>query len=314
MGDARPTPAGFPGVPKCVDDGRYPGEPFLDGLLPAHSIQGGPASGSSIFRAEHTLVHRVKGGSPAVNGRLAQMALGGVMNKETMLAYVPMLRDMPEQDRPRERLIHVGAQALSTTELLAITLRTGVGGENVVRLAERLLSSFGNLPGLARASLAELMNVKGIGPVKAVEIKAALEIGRRLLAAAPEERPSVTSPADAANLLMSEMMFLEQENLRLILLDTRNKVLKTPTIYVGSLNTSVIRVGELFRAAIRENAAALIVSHNHPSGDPAPSPEDVNVTRQIVKAGKLLDMDVLDHIIIGHQRFVSLRERGLGFD
>lgn len=236
------------------------------------------------------------------------------MDDETTLAYVPMLRDMPAQDRPRERLVQVGAQALSTTELLAITLRTGVGGENVVRLSERLLSNFGSLPGLARASLAELTSVKGIGPAKAVEIKAALEIGRRLMAAAPEERSVVTSPADAANLLMSEMMYLEQENLRLILLDTRNKVLKTPTIYVGSLNTSVIRVGELFRAAIRENAAAFIVSHNHPSGDPAPSPEDVNVTRQIVQAGKLLDVDVLDHIIIGHQRFVSLRERGLGFD
>lgn len=124
----------------------------------------------------------------------------------------------------------------------------------------------------------------------------------------------MSSPGDAANLLMSEMMFLEQEHLRLILLDTRNRVLSMPTLYVGSLNSSVVRVGELFRAAIRENAAALIVAHNHPSGDPSPSPEDVNVTRQLVRAGKLLDIDVLDHIVIGQQRFVSLKERGLGFD
>lgn len=228
--------------------------------------------------------------------------------------YVPMIRDLAAEDRPRERLMRVGPQAVSTAELLAIILRTGVGGENVLRLAERLLGSFRDLPGLAQASLAELTQVKGVGPAKAIEIKAALEIGRRLMASAPQEKLRVTSPADAANLLMSEMMFLEQEHLRLILLDTRNGVLGTPTIYVGSLNTSVIRIGELFRAAIKENAAAFIVVHNHPSGDPSPSPEDINVTRQILQAGKLLDISLLDHIVIGHQRYVSLKERGLGFD
>ncbi|MCB8921978.1 MAG: DNA repair protein RadC [Ardenticatenaceae bacterium] len=225
-----------------------------------------------------------------------------------------MIRDMAEENRPRERLMRVGAQAVSTAELLAIILRTGVGGENVLRLAERLLSEFRDLPGLARATVAELTRVKGIGPAKAVEMKAALEVGRRLMASAPQEKPRVTSPADAANLLMSEMMFLEQEHLRLILLDTRNGVLSIPTIYKGSLNTSVVRIGELFRAALRENAAAFIVVHNHPSGDPSPSPEDVAVTRQIAQAGKLLDISLLDHIVIGHQRYVSLKERGLGFD
>lgn len=233
---------------------------------------------------------------------------------ESAVEYAPMIRDMPAHTRPRERLMRVGAEAVSTAELLAIILRTGTGGESVLRLAERLLVRFKNLPGLARATMTELKSVKGIGPAKAAEIKAALEIGRRLMATAPEERPRVASPADAANLLMSEMMFLEQEHLRLILLDTRNRVLGTPTIYMGSLNTSVIRIGELFRAAIRENAAAFIVAHNHPSGDPAPSPEDIHVTRQMVQAGALLDIDVLDHIIIGHQRYVSLKERGLGFD
>ncbi|MCB9418786.1 MAG: DNA repair protein RadC [Ardenticatenaceae bacterium] len=224
-----------------------------------------------------------------------------------------MIRDLAEADRPRERLMQVGAQAVSTAELLAIILRTGTGGENVLRLAERLLVHFTDLAGLSRASIAELQTVKGIGPAKAIEVKAALEIGRRLLATSPQERPKITSPADAANLLMSEMMFLEQEHLRLILLDTRNQVLRTPTVYKGSLNTSVIRIGELFRAALKENAAAIIVAHNHPSGDPSPSPEDVNVTRQMVQAGKLLDIEVLDHVVIGHQRYVSLKERGLGF-
>lgn len=236
------------------------------------------------------------------------------MTQESPVKYVPMIRDMAEQDRPRERLMQVGAGAVSTAELIAIILRVGVPGENVLRLAERLLIRFKGLPGLSRATVAELMEVKGIGEAKAIEIKAALELGRRLMASAPEERPKVLSPADAANLLMSEMMFLEQEHLRLVLLDTRNQVLSTPTVYVGSLNTSVVRIGEMFRSAIRENAAALIVAHNHPSGDPSPSPEDVNVTKQAVKAGKLLDIEVLDHVIIGRNRFVSMKERGLGFD
>jgi DNA repair protein RadC len=236
------------------------------------------------------------------------------MEKEAALHYLPRIRDMPEADRPRERLLHVGPAAVSTAELLAIILRTGVGGEHVLRLAERLLIRFGGLPGLSQATLAELQTIKGIGEAKAVEIKAALELGRRLMATAPEERPRVASPTDAANLLMSEMTFLEQEHLRIILLDTRNRVLRTPTVYVGSLNSSLIRVGEIFREAIRDNAAALIVAHNHPSGDPSPSPEDVVVTRQIVKAGQLLNIEALDHIIIGRQRFVSLKERGLGFD
>ncbi len=180
--------------------------------------------------------------------------------------YSPLIHDMALEERPRERLLQVGATAVSTTELLAIIMRTGQAGESVLRLAEQLLMRFGNLPGLAQASITEMQQVKGIGPAKAIEIKAALELGRRLMAAVPEERPRVSSPADAANLLMSEMMFLEQEHLRLILMNTRNEVLRTPTIYVGSLNTSVVRIGELFRAAIKENAAAFIVAHNHPSG------------------------------------------------
>ena len=230
------------------------------------------------------------------------------------MEYAPKIRDLPNDDRPRERLAISGERAVSTAELLAIIMRTGSGGENVLRLAERLLAYFRGLPGLARATITELQAIKGIGQVKAIEIKAALELGRRLAATVPEERPKISSPADAANLLMSEMMLLEQEHLRIILLDTRNRVIQTPTIYIGSLNTSVVRVGELFRPAIRENAAAIIVTHNHPSGDPTPSPEDVNVTRQIVKAGKLLDIELLDHVIFGRQRFCSLKERGLGFD
>jgi len=236
------------------------------------------------------------------------------MTQEDPVKYVLMIRDLAEEDRPRERLKRVGAQALTTAELLAVIVRIGTRGVSALRLAERLLVDFEGLPGLARASVAEMAGINGIGDAKAVQIMAALELGRRMIASAPEERPRVASPADAANLLMSEMMLLEQEHLRVILLNTRNEVLGTPTIYQGSLNTSVIRIGELFRAAVRANAAALIVAHNHPSGDPSPSPEDINVTRQLVKAGNLLDIDVLDHIVIGHQRFVSMKERRLGFE
>ena len=152
------------------------------------------------------------------------------MTPELPIEYSLMIRDMAAGERPRERLLKLGAQSLSTAEILAIILRTGVGGENVVRLSERLLLQFGDLQGLTRATVTELTTVKGIGTVKAAEIKAALELGRRLMASAPEQRTKVTCPADAANLLMSEMTFLEQEHLRLILLDTRNQVLSTPTI------------------------------------------------------------------------------------
>lgn len=235
------------------------------------------------------------------------------MAEETNVEYRPTIHDLPQGERPRERLEHFGAGAVSSAELLAIILRVGTDGENVVRVAERLLARFEGLPGLAQATVAELCREKGIGPAKAVQIKAALELGRRLLVTAPHERPQVRTPADAANLLMAEMSLLSQEHLRTVLLDTRNRVLSVPTIYMGSLNTAQVRVGELFREAIRANCAAMIVVHNHPSGDPTPSPEDVQVTRMIVDAGALLNIDVLDHLIIGRQRFVSLKERGLGF-
>ena len=230
-----------------------------------------------------------------------------------IVAYFPTIKELPEGERPRERLEHYGAGALSVAELLAIILRVGTRDENVIRLAQRLLTAYGGLVGLAQAPFSELTEVKGLGPAKATQLKAAFELGRRLLVAAPHERPTVKSPADAANLLMLEMGGLEQEHLRAVILNTRNQVLKIHTIYIGSLNTAVVRVGELFREAIRLSAAAVIMAHNHPSGDPTPSPEDVYVTRQIVEAGKLLSIEVLDHLVVCQARWVSLKERGLGF-
>jgi DNA repair protein RadC len=223
------------------------------------------------------------------------------------------ITDLASEERPRERLVHLGPQALAASELLAILLRVGVPGENAVQVGQRLLKDFGGISGLQRAPLEELCNQRGIGEAKAAQIKAAIELGRRLALESPEERPAVNSPADAAALVAYEMSALEQEHLRVILLDTRNRVVEIVEIYKGSVNSSQIHVGEIFKPAIRRNAPALIVVHNHPSGDPTPSPDDVAVTRAVVQAGKLLDVDVLDHMVIGQGRWVSLKERGLGF-
>ncbi len=220
------------------------------------------------------------------------------------------ITDLHESERPRERLKALGAQALSNAELLAILLRVGVQGENVVQLGQRLLQTFGGLSGLHRVSFDELCAQHGVGEAKAAQIKAAIELGRRL-SLETEARPVISSPADAAALLTYEMSGLEQEHLRVILLDTRNHVLEIREVYRGSVNSAQVRIAEVFRDAVRRNATAIIVAHNHPSGDPTPSPEDIALTRSLIQAGKLLDILVLDHLIIGHGRFVSLKERGV---
>ncbi|HLF73477.1 MAG TPA: DNA repair protein RadC [Anaerolineales bacterium] len=232
---------------------------------------------------------------------------------ETDFKPVYRIMDLHESDRPRERLASLGPQALSNAELIAILLRVGVKGESAVTVGQRLLNHFGALTGLHRAPFADLKRQHGLGDAKAAQIKAAIELGRRLTLESPEERPAINSPADAAALVQYEMSALEQEHLRVILLDRRNRILETVEVYRGSVNSSQIRVGEVFKEAIRKNASAVIVIHNHPSGDPTPSPDDVAVTRAIVQAGKLLDVEVLDHLVIGQGRWVSLKERGLGF-
>ncbi|MBI4491560.1 MAG: DNA repair protein RadC [Chloroflexi bacterium] len=236
------------------------------------------------------------------------------------MEYHVGLKDLPASVRPRERLLHHGAGALSNSELLALVLRTGSATCNVLELANQLLARFGTgedgpaaLAQLAEASIGELSRQPGIGPAKAMELKAAFELGRRLVSLNPGDRPQVRSPQDVANLLLAEMGALDQEHLRTVLLNTKNRVLGVHDVYRGSLNTSLVRVGEVFREPIRNNCAAIILVHNHPSGDPTPSPEDVRLTQQVVEAGQLLDVEVLDHLVIGRPGFVSLRERGLGF-
>ena len=224
------------------------------------------------------------------------------------------IKDLPAGERPRERLSWLGPQALSGAELLSVLLGGGTVEENAVQLGARLLQEFGGLPGLHRASLDELVAQTGVGPARACQLLAAFELGRRLATAPPDEAPVIHSPADAAALMQYEMGAFEQEHLRVIYLNTRNRVLGWEDVYRGSLNQSQVRIGELFKGAIRKNAASVICLHNHPSGDPTPSPDDVAITRALIEAGKLLDLEVLDHIVIGRGRFVSLKERRLGFE
>ncbi len=233
------------------------------------------------------------------------------MIKETQTLY--RIQDFEVNDRPRERLAESGAGALNNAELLAILLRVGLPGENAVQFGHRLLKQLGGLTGIHRVSFDELCHQKGIGIAKASQIKAAIELGRRLPREEAEEKPVIKSPADAANLVLYDMLGLLQENLWVILLDTRNQVLKIEKLYKGSLNSSTVRVGELFKAALTNSAASIILVHNHPSGDPTPSPEDIALTRAAREAGRLLDVEVLDHIVIGQNNFVSLKDRGLGF-
>ncbi|MBM3946589.1 MAG: JAB domain-containing protein [SAR202 cluster bacterium] len=236
------------------------------------------------------------------------------MSPPSPVEYTLRIRDMPREERPRERLRHYGASSLSNAELIAILLRTGVAGENVLSLAERLLAQHDGLWGLGRLSYAELSTQRGMGEAKACQVLAALELGRRFASLQPEERATVRSPQDIANLVQVEMSLLEQEHLRVVLLDTKNHVLGIPEVYRGNVNSAVVRAAEVFREAVRQNCPAIIVVHNHPSGDPMPSQEDIQVTQQLVEAGKTLDVELLDHLIIGKGSFLSLKRLGQGFE
>ncbi len=222
-----------------------------------------------------------------------------------------MIRDVPPDERPRERLMQFGAAALSNAELLAILLRTGTSSLSAVHLAERILAHTGGLKGLTDSTIESLVELKGVGPAKAIQILAGVELGRRISRSLPEERFTVRSPQDAADLMMDELQHLAQEHFVCLFLNTKNQVIGKDTIFIGSLNASIVHPREVFRRAIQRASAAVICLHNHPSGDPSPSAEDRNVTKRLQEAGKLLGIDVLDHIIIGEQSFYSMKENGL---
>jgi DNA repair protein RadC len=221
---------------------------------------------------------------------------------------MPRVRLLPLREQPAYRVAHHAA-ACSLVELLAAV----IGGGQQLETAEALLARFGGLTRLNQAHVSEIAAISGIGQSTAVRIKAALALSQRLMDPGAD-RPVIQSPSDAAALVQAEMSLLEQEYLRVILLDTRNRLVDIVEIYHGSLNAAMIRIGEVFKPAVQRMAASLIVVHNHPSGDPAPSHEDVNLTRAMIQAGKLLDISLLDHLVIGSAgRFISLKERGLGF-
>src|ERR1700694_5671954 len=257
-----------------------------------------------LFRIDEGDQYRRKGGKTHMLSRETDAD----SYKHTRLDYHATVRELPSHERPRERLQHFGPQALSMAELLAIILRTGTRGDNALELANKRLAKYGGLPGLVRASFRELCAEHGMGEAKSAQVKAALEIGRRLASAQVDTRYRISTPADAANLVMLEMAYLDTEQMRVLLLDAKSQLVEKVSLYQGTANSSVLRAAEVFRRAIIRNCPGLILCHNHPSGDPTPSPEDIEATRQLVEAGRILDIELVDHIIIGHQRFVSLKE------
>lgn len=220
------------------------------------------------------------------------------------------VREIPLEERPRERLDAVGAEALRDAELLAILFRTGTRSVGAVALAESLLREFGGLRALSRASVEELQKVDGIGRVKAIEVKAALELGKRLAMFSERGRPRIRTADDVAELLMVRYKDYEHEVFKCVLLNTKNEVVKVVDISHGSLDGTLAGPRDVFRQALREGASAVILCHNHPSGDPEPSPDDLQLTRRLVESGELLGVRVLDHVIFGDGRFVSLKDRG----
>lgn len=225
-------------------------------------------------------------------------------------AHAYRLKDLPREERPRERMMRLGAEALSHAELLAILLRTGSRKESALHLAQRVLHDCGGLRRFAERNWDEWTQIPGIGPAKALELQASLELGRRVARSRLPEAVVISSPGDAADLLMEEMRHLREEHFVVLFLNTKNHVIGRETISVGSLNASIAHPREVFKAAIRRNSASILCAHNHPSGDPAPSMEDVLLTRRLRDAGDLVGIELLDHIVIGDRRFVSLKESG----
>ena len=224
-----------------------------------------------------------------------------------------MVRELPVDERPRERLLALGPGFLSNAELLAIVLRNGSKERSALQLAQDILSLYKDdgVSALGRMTAGELMCLQGIGSAKAAEVMAAVELGKRLNAHISRQRAMVTCPEDAADYAMPRFRYEDREHFAVILLNVKNHILSMPVISVGSLTASVVHPREVFKAAIQQTAASIILVHNHPSGDPTPSKEDIEVTARMVQVGKVMDIPVFDHIIVGGDKFVSLKEKGV---
>ncbi|MGO8671482.1 MAG: RadC family protein [Capsulimonadaceae bacterium] len=227
------------------------------------------------------------------------------------MRYSATIKELPLADRPRERLRDHGPQALTTAELVAILIHSGNSERNAVSLGEYLIGHFGSINELAGASVEQLQAVKGIGEAKATQIKAAIEFGNRASLFTAQPRVTIDGPRDIANLLMSDMRYLRKEVLKSIMLDSRNRVIAIRTVSIGDLTNSIVHPREVFKEAIVMSAAAIAVAHNHPSGDPSPSIDDVSITKRLISAGEILGIEVVDHIVIGDGVFASLKDRGL---
>lgn len=217
---------------------------------------------------------------------------------------------LPKSERPRERLLAHGASGLSNRELVAIVLQTGRDGVSVTHLADEVLAKAGQLRGLLDFGMEELMSVKGIGQAKAAQLLAAIELGRRICGSPTKEKQTIRSPEDVSDLLMDRMRYLDREHFIVLFLDTKNNVLAQETVSMGSLNASIVHPREVFRSAVKKSVASIIAVHNHPSGDPKPSQEDIEVTERLKAAGQLLGIPLLDHVIIGDRCYVSLKQKG----
>ncbi|MBB6633917.1 RadC family protein [Cohnella thailandensis] len=220
------------------------------------------------------------------------------------------LSDLPEEERPRERMMRNGSESLSHAELLAILLRTGTRSESAVHLAQRILNDCGGLRRFAERSWDELTHIRGIGPAKALQLQASIELGRRVARSRLPEMPRIAKPQDAADLLMEDLRHYREEHFVCLFLNTKNQVIGRQTLSIGSLSASVVHPREVFRAAIRRSSASILCAHNHPSGDPTPSPEDIQITKRLAEAGQLLGIELLDHLVIGDNRYISLKESG----
>lgn len=221
------------------------------------------------------------------------------------------IKDMPAEERPRERLARYGAEVLSNAELLAIIIRSGTRYDSAINIANKLLKNEAGVRYLYELGYDELKNINGIGDAKACQIKAALELGKRLKSYKGNEAVFIKCPADAADLVMEDMRYLKKECMRVIMLNVKNMVISMKDVSIGSINSSIVHPREIFVEAIKSSCASIIICHNHPSGDPTPSQEDINVTKRIFEAGKIVGIDLIDHLVIGDGRYISLKEKNV---
>lgn len=231
-----------------------------------------------------------------------------------MFAEVLRIDEIPECDRPRERLRQHGPEAISTAELIAVILGSGIKGMSVYQLSHEIIRQFGSLEKLAQATLAELCQIRGLGPAKAIQLLAAIHLGTRLARHRTGHRPRIASPEQVFELMHDELANEKRELFIVVLLDTKSQLISHEIVSIGTLARTLVHPREVFYPAIRHKAAAMVLVHNHPSGDPTPSQDDLSVTRELIAAGRLMGIPVNDHVIIGHHAFVSLRERGLRFE